>query len=185
VARPPRLNVGGAFFHVTARGAAARTIFRDDEDRLAFLDALQRTTRRRRWLCHGYCLMDTHYHLVVETSEPNLSQGMHVLNGCYARSFNRRHGGRGHVFDARFYSGLMLTEAHVLATVRYVVLNPVRAGLCTAPGDWPWSSYRALVGADEPVAGLIDRNRTLSLLDAREAAERVRQYVEGDLFTTS
>ena len=101
---------------------------------------------RYSWLCHAYCLMGNHYHLVIETPLANLSLGMRQLNGLYARRFNLRHGRVGHVFQARFRSILVASDAYLLAVCRYVVLNPVRAGLCSHPQEWPWSSYAATAG---------------------------------------
>jgi putative transposase len=177
--RPTRLNVADAYFHVTCNGAVKQTIFARDDDRLIFLRMLARTIERHRWHCHSYCLMGTHYHLIVETTEPTLSQGMHQLNLGYARWFNRQNGGRGHVFEARFYSGLIETETHLLGTIRYIAHNPVHAGLCAHPEDWPWSSYRVLLGAEAPVAGIIDARRTLALVYSRDLYEdRLRELVE-------
>jgi REP element-mobilizing transposase RayT len=179
MARAPRVNVGGAFFHVTCRGALGQTLFSSREEFMTFLKMVAKAAARHRWLCHGYCLMGTHYHLVLETTEPTLSQGMHMLNLGYARWFNRHTGGRGHVFEARFYSGLIAREEHLFETVRYVAVNPVRAGLCAAAADWPWSSYPVLLGAAAPVPGIIDRRTTLGLLVARRARTRtLRDMVE-------
>src|SRR5919202_3359683 len=105
--RAPRLNISGATFHVTTRGAAERTIFADGFDRVQFLAVVRKTMQRHAWLCHGYCVMGTHYHLIVETTRPTLSGGMHLLNTSYAHGFNRRYRGRGNVFAARFYSRLV------------------------------------------------------------------------------
>ena len=98
--------------------------------------------------------MGNHYHLVVETPEPTLAAGMHLINGSFAQYYNYRHRRTGHLFEARYHSELITTEAHLLETYRYVVLNPVRAGLCEHPEDWPWSSYRALAGIGEGVSFL-------------------------------
>jgi REP element-mobilizing transposase RayT len=125
---------------------AQRALFRDDEDRAIFELLFGCVVERRGWVCYSACLMTTHYHLLVETVAADLAAGMHWLNALYAQSFNRRHGESGHVFDARYHSELVLTEAHFFATVRYIALNPVRAGLCERPKDWPWSSYGLAVG---------------------------------------
>jgi hypothetical protein len=90
--------------------------------------------------------MPTHYHLLIETLEPNLSAGMQRLNGVYAKSFNYAHGFEGHLFERRFRSVVIETEPQLFETARYVALNPVRAGLCGDPADWPWSSYAAMTG---------------------------------------
>ena len=98
------------------------------------------------WVCTAYCLMTTHYHLVVETPKGDLQVGMHRLNGTYAQYFNRRHRRKGHLFGDRYFSRLIERDEHALEAPRYVDLNPVRAGLCASPAEWKWSSYRALVG---------------------------------------
>jgi REP element-mobilizing transposase RayT len=101
---------------------------------------------RYRWLCFAYCLMGNHYHLVVETQLPNLPLGMRQLNGRYAQRFNARHDRCGHVFQARYRSILVESNSYLPSVCRYVVLNPVRHGLCDHPADWPWSSYHATAG---------------------------------------
>ena len=146
MARPPRYQVAGGFFHVTTRGVRKTPIFVDADDRRRFLVLLERVVRRYAWRIHTYCLMGNHFHLLVETPDANLSVGMQLLNGQYAAAFNRRHGFQGHVVERRFHSEQILSELHLLETTRYIVLNPVRAGFCRDPGDWEWSSYRAAVG---------------------------------------
>lgn len=146
MSRAPRVQFAGIVAHVTSRGAAGRAIYPDDGDRYSFLSIFERLLDRHGWLCHAYCLMTTHYHLLIETVEADLACGMKWLNGLYAQSFNRRHGTRGHLFEARYHSELILTEAHFLHACRYIALNPVRAGLCEEPHDWPWSSYSVVLG---------------------------------------
>jgi REP element-mobilizing transposase RayT len=148
MARPLRIEFPGAVYHVTSRGNERREIFRDDEDRRRFLEGLGRTVGRWGWVVHAYCLMGNHYHLLIETPEPNLSRGMRQLNGEYTQSFNRRHRRAGHLFQGRFKALIVEKESHLLEVCRYVVLNPVRArGLKVhAPEDWPWSSFRGTAG---------------------------------------
>ena len=152
MARPLRIEFPGAVYHATSRGNERGLIFRDDEDRRCFLAVLDRTVARWRWVVHAYCLMGNHYHLVIETPEPNLSRGMRQLNGEYTQAFNRRHGRVGHLFQGRFKALVVEKESHLLEVCRYVVLNPVRArGMRVAsPEDWPWSSYRATAGRESP-----------------------------------
>lgn len=156
MARPLRIEFPGAVYHVTSRGNELGAIFRDDEDRRCFLEGLDRTVSRWRWVVHAYCLMGNHYHLLVETPEANLSRGMRQLNGEFTQAFNRRHGRVGHLFQGRFKAVLVEKESHLLEVCRYVVLNPIRArGLRVAsPGDWRWSSYRATAGKESPPAWL-------------------------------
>lgn len=148
MARPMRIEFPGAVYHVTARGDGRQAIFRDDEDRERFLSVLEDTAALRKWVCHAYCLMGNHYHLVIETPEANLSRGMRSLNGEYTQAFNRRHRRPGHVFQGRYKAVVVEKERHLLEVCRYVVLNPVRARGMGAgrPEDWAWSSYRATAG---------------------------------------
>lgn len=146
MARPLRLQFPHAVYHVTSRGNARQKIVRDDHDRARFLSILQQVVERFGWLCHAYCLMNNHYHLLVETPQPTLSAGMRQLNGVYTQAFNKRHHRVGHIFQGRFHAVLVEKEAHLLELSRYVVLNPVRGGLVQRPDQWPWSSYRATIG---------------------------------------
>ena len=156
MARPPRILAADAIYHLTCRGVRKLPIYETDRDRALFLALLRLTLQRFRWRCHTYCLMPNHFHLLAETSEPNLSAGMHWLNTAYARNFNKRHGYSGHLFDRRFYAGLVEGDVQFAMRARYIDLNPVRAGLCEQPADWPWSGYRfqttstllALFGSD-------------------------------------
>lgn len=146
MARPLRIEYPGAVYHVTSRGNARQTIFRDDRDRTFFLDLLGATVDRFRWLCHGYCLMGNHYHLLIETPEGNLSRGMRQLNGVYTQAFNCLHKRPGHLFQGRYKAILVEKDSYLLALCRYIVLNPVAAGMVKVPEDWAWSSYLATAG---------------------------------------
>ncbi len=151
MARPLRIEYEGAVYHVTSRGNARQDIFVEDEDRHAFLEVLGDTVERFAWVCHAYCLMTNHYHLLIETPHANLSRGMRHLNSVYTQGFNRRHGRVGHVLQGRFKSILVEKESYLLELARYVVLNPVRAGMVRSARHWPWSSYRATAGQQEPL----------------------------------
>ena len=146
MARPLRIEFAGALYHLTARGDRREAIYEDDADRQSFLNVLAEVVERYHWVCHAFCLMTNHYHLVVETVEGNLSAGMRHLNGVYTQASNRRHGRTGHLFQGRFKAILVDRDAYLLALCRYVVLNPVRAGMVDEPEQWPWSSYRAMIG---------------------------------------
>ena len=145
MARPPRIAPPGGIFHITARGNRRQEIFADDRDRRRFLELLGTAVSRHAWLCHSYCLMPNHFHLMIQTPAADISGGMHALNGGYAQWFNRRHGFDGHLFQSRFHSVLLESNWHPLELSRYIVLNPVRARLCRDPADWRWSSYRAVM----------------------------------------
>ncbi len=146
MARPLRIEFPGAVYHITSRGNERKAVFRDDQDRKIFLDTLADVTLRYNWLCHAYCLMDNHYHLLIDTPDGNLSIGMRQLNGIYTQRFNKRHGRVGHLFQGRFKAVLVQKDSHLLEACRYVVLNPVRAKRVHRPEEWIWSSYRATAG---------------------------------------
>ena len=150
MARPLRIEYPGAFYHLTARGNARQAISLDDSDRTTFLAVYAEVAARFGWRTHAWCLMDNHYHLVVETPEANLSRGMRQLNGVYTQRFNRAHGRTGHVFEGRYKAILVERDAYLLELARYVVLNPVRAGVARGARDWRWSSYRATAGLAAP-----------------------------------
>ena len=147
MARPLRLEYPGAVYHVTSRGNARQAIVVDDRDRSLFLERLAHVIDRFGWRCYAFCLMDNHYHLLLETPQPNLSRGMRQLNGTYTQAVNRRHQRVGHLFHGRFAAILVEKEAYLLELCRYVVLNPVRAQLVPHPRLWAWSSYRDTAGA--------------------------------------
>ncbi len=144
--RPIRLEFPGAVYHIMSRGDRRRDIFADDVDRRSFLDTLAKEVAQQRWCLYAYCLMGNHYHLLVETPEGNLVAGMRRLNGVYTQSFNRRHGLVGHVLQGRYKSVIVDRNVYLLELARYIVLNPVRAGLVEHAQDWPWSSYHVTAG---------------------------------------
>ncbi|MES1949175.1 hypothetical protein C84B14_17598 [Salinisphaera sp. C84B14] len=146
MARPIRIEFAGALYHVTSRGDRREAIYEDDTDRARFLEILGQVVQDFNWVCHAYCLMTNHYHLVIETPDANLSRGMRQLNGVYAQYSNRRHRRTGHLFQGRFKGILVDGDSYLLELSRYVVLNPVRAGMVTRPGAWPWSSYATMMG---------------------------------------
>lgn len=130
-------------------------LYRDDSDRIEFLRHLARVTSKTGWTCVSYCLMTSHYHLIVGVGEGVLPTAMHSLNLAYARHHNRRHGLRGHVQFQRYGSRRIDDRGDLLERFRYVARNPVEAGLCSAPADWPWSSYAGTVGIGE-LSTLVD-----------------------------
>jgi REP element-mobilizing transposase RayT/DNA-binding MarR family transcriptional regulator len=149
MARPLRIEYPGALYHVTCRGNARGKIFLIDSDRELFLQVLTQAVERFNWLCHAYCQMTNHYHLLIETVDPTLARGMRQLNGVYTQEFNRRHSRTGHVFQGRYKAILVERDAYLLELARYVVLNPVRAKMGRTAKDWPWSSYRATAGFED------------------------------------
>ncbi|MFT7528715.1 MAG: putative transposase [Arenicella sp.] len=178
MARPLRIEFAGALYHITSRGNGREDIYVSDSDRRMWLEVFGEVCRRFNWVCHAYCLMGNHYHLLVETPESNLSLGMRQLNGVYTQRFNRSQNRVGHVFQGRYKAILVEKESYLRELARYIVLNPVRARLVRSAKDWAWSSYRATAGFESPypwlsvewlLSGFARRRKT--------ACERYRQFV--------
>ena len=144
--RPLRIEYPDAVYHITSRGNGRQDIFHDEQDYRKFLELLGKTLSRFNWICHAFCLMGNHYHLMIETPDANISRGMHHLNGSFSQAHHKRHDTVGHLFQGRFKAIVVDRESYLLELARYVVLNPVRAGLVAHPEDWPWSSYRNMAG---------------------------------------
>jgi putative transposase len=178
MARPLRIEFAGALYHLTSRGDRREDIYLDDADREVFLEVLAEVCDRFRWVCHAYCLMSNHYHLLIETRESTLAKGMRQLNGVFTQRSNRRHHRVGHVFQGRYKAILVQKETYLLELARYVVLNPVRAGMVRSVRDWPWSSYRATAGWSE-VPGWLNIEWLLSAFGTRRKAamEAYRRFV--------
>ena len=179
MARPLRLEFEGALYHITSRGNARESIFLDSVDRARFLEILGDVVDRFGWICHAYCLMTNHYHLLIETPDADLSRGMHLLNGVYTQWFNHRYDRVGHLFQGRFKAILVEKDTHLLELVRYVVLNPIRAKTVRNVRDWPWSSYRATAGQAE-APGFLTIGWILSQfdLDPERAVRAYRRFVQ-------
>ena len=129
-----------------ARGNARQDIYVSNRDRISFLHTIEAVSWKQGLVCHAYCMMNNHFHLLVETPRGNLSRCMKYLNGVYTQGFNFRHGRTGHVFEGRYKSNVVDRDAYLLELARYIVLNPVRASLVNEPSQWPWSSYNATAG---------------------------------------
>ena len=184
--RPLRIEYPGAVYHITSRGNEKKAVFKDDQDCKNFLDTLQHVNHRYHWFCHTYCLMGNHYHLLIETPDGNLSIGMRQLNGVYTQLFNKRHRRVGHLFQGRYKAILIQKENHLLEVCRYVVLNPVRAGVVERPEDWQWSSYRSTAGRGKPHPSLTTDWILGQLSGKKTRAEKAyRQFVQGGMGKTS
>lgn len=144
-----RIQEPGAYYNVGVRGARQLPISFDDRDRRLYVRLFAATILRFDWRCYAWSLMPNHVHFAIQISEANLSNGMYFLNHAYARYLNRRHGYCGHAFDRRFYAAEVKSDSHLFELARYIVLNPVRAGLCESPEEWPWSSHRAILDLDQ------------------------------------
>lgn len=179
MARPLRIEFPGALYHVTSRGNERRPIFRDDRDCQTFLGFLADATRRFGWSVTQWVLMINHFHLVIQTPEPNLSRGMQWLNGTYAAWFNHRHSRSGHLFHGRFNAVLIEKESYFAEVLRYVALNPVRAGLVKRPEDYRWSSYRGAAGF-EAAPDWLDTAAVYQMFDedVTTAQKKFREFVE-------
>jgi REP element-mobilizing transposase RayT len=182
MARPMRIEYDGAVYHVTSRGNARKAIYKDTADRENFLEVLRKVNIRYNWLCHVYCLMNNHYHLVIETPDGNLSRGMRQLNGVYTQLLNKRHNRVGHIFQGRYKAILIQKETHLLEVCRYVVINPVRARSVQKPEDWLWSSYCGTMGIGKAHPA-VTTDWILGQFGTRrkEAQRRYRAFVEAGI----
>jgi REP element-mobilizing transposase RayT len=184
--RPSSLEFAGATYHVTVRGVQQSAIFVDDDDRMTLLAILARMLRTCRAQAFAFCLMDNHYHLVLQTREANLSSLMHRINSQYSLTFNRRHGRAGHLIEGRFKALLVDRDAYLLEVCRYVDLNPVRVSMVDLPGQWRWSSYRAHVGraqappwlATMELHGMLTGGLARDRAQVDAARQRYAQWVE-------
>jgi REP element-mobilizing transposase RayT len=151
VPRKQRIEGEGFIHHVSGRGVDGEPIFTEDEDRVGYLAMLAATVLRFRWLCLAYCQMGTHVHLLIETPDANLGPGMRWLHGRYGACFNRQHARDGHLFQGRYHDEPILTEGHLVNAVGYIAANPVAAGLCKDPHDWPWGSHQRVMAGTAPL----------------------------------
>lgn len=184
MSRLARVVLPGYPHHVTQRGSRKqRTFFKDGDYRL-FLGMLARRKRDVSVEVWAYCLMPNHVHyVVVPSSEHSLSKLFRTVHRDYARKINRREGWRGHLWQERFFS-VPMDEAHLVSAVRYVELNPVRAGLCEHPADWPWSSVHAhisrrsddVVTAGPMLERVTDWLRYLAENDSDESLAAIRRH---------
>jgi len=180
MARPLRIEFPGAFYHVINRGNAGEKIFINDRDKETFLGYLEKAASRYDISIHTYCLMTNHYHLLVETPHPNLSQAIKWVNVSYATYFNRKWKRQGHLFQGRFKSIIVDADEYLKPLSRYIHLNPIRAGMVEKLFSYRWSSYPAYIGKRRPFEWL-ETNWILSLFHKRpkEASKRYRRYIEG------
>src|SRR4051794_39903597 len=174
MARKPRLEVEPGVFHVYARGNEKQDIFRSDDDRAGYVRRLVSVVGWGRWRCLSYCLMGNHVHLLIETTTPNLGQGMQRLHGGYAQGFNHRYGRSGHLFQGRYGAVRVTSDAQLATTVAYIATNPVSAGVVDLAEAWPWSSHRAMAG--DATAPWLARERLWELLESAFGGDGRRRY---------
>ena len=166
MSRPIRIQYPGALYHIIARGNGGQNIYKDRKDYQIFLEVFFDIIKRFNWICYSYCLMPNHYHLLIETLDPNLSAGMRQLNGDYSQKFNIRYSRFGHLFQGRFKSVLVEKDIYLYRVIRYIVLNPVKAKLVRTPLDWKWSSYGETIGK-KPSTKCVDVVRILKHFDSK------------------
>lgn len=182
-----RIEYPGALYHVYARGNARNSVFIDDSDKIRFLRDIKDTFEQYNFLCYSYCLMSNHYHILLETPEGNLSSGMHRLNCTYASYFNWKYDIVGHVFQGRYKSIVVQRENYLMELCRYIVLNPLRAGLVQHPGEYRWSSYCELAGKDCKKSGFLSTDWILSQFSEllTEAKKKYADFVLEGINTPS
>ena len=180
MARPLRVEYPGAFYHVISRGNSREKLYTSTRDYEKFLQYVEKASERFALIIHTYCLMGNHYHLLVETPEPNLSMTMQWLNVSYATYFNRKQDRSGHLFQGRFKAILIDADAYLKHLSRYIHLNPVRAGIINTPGQYRWSSYPSFIGEQQSPKFLMTEmllgNFGTNKYDARK---NYREFVEG------
>jgi REP element-mobilizing transposase RayT len=174
--RSPRPTAAG-FYHVAARAQVNDQLFRDESDYLRFEQELQTIAKDSAFRCLAACVMTTHYHLLVEAGHGVLPIAMQRLNQRYARAYNARYGRRGHAFAERYLCVPVLSDEQLLAVYRYVVRNPVQAGLCTRPADWRWSSYASAIGKGDRFA-FADAAFMVNCCDG--SLDTLRRFVEAE-----
>ncbi|KQZ43477.1 transposase [Duganella sp. Root1480D1] len=175
MSRAPRTIFPGAIYHVTSRGNRRAPIYHDQRDHLIWLDTLAETVEKHAFRIFAYCLMPNHFHLLLQTIHPNLSDGIHMLNATYCQHFNQRHGLTGHVIQGRFHAVNVDKNSQLLAVARYVSLNPVRARLAQDAADWPWSSHRHYLDPSG-APGWLETHWLLSLFGNGELGGRIAAY---------
>ena len=179
MARPLRLEFPGALYHVISRGIEKRDVFLSEEDKEDLLYLIKRTHERHNIFLHAFCIMNNHYHLLMETPDGNLARAMHSLNASYAQRFNKRHKRCGPVFQGRYKALLAEKESYLLRLARYIVLNPVVAMIVDHPARYEWSSYLDTIGKRKSplfletgiVLSLFSRNLEQARFEYREFIE--------------
>lgn len=176
MSRRNRVQAAGTVHHITSHGLGGIPLFLTADDRNFAVELIRRESARSRWTCLEYCVMTTHYHLVVELNDDeSLSSGVGHLNRLYATYFNCTYARRGHAFEARFDDELVETPDYRLEVVRYVTLNPTRAEICRLPEQYPWSAYGSIIG-DYPDDPAVDLAAALAPFGGSRSA--YREFIE-------
>lgn len=179
--RLPRLFIPNGVYHVISRGVKQSIIFQSDDDRHDFLRLIRLTRDEEPFRLLDYCLMDNHYHLLMQPTGGSLSKIMQSINSVYANRYNLRHGLSGHVLQGRFHSIPVETDKYLTTVSRYIHLNPVRAGIVNAPEDYRWSNYRAMIRGEHDL--LAEPGFVLGYFGHDEEYQRMayKQFVEEGL----
>lgn len=183
IPRPPRIEFPGAWYHLYNRGIARQAIFRDDQDRHLFLSLLAAITEKLNVQCHGYCLMDNHYHLIFRTPQANLSDAMKQLISAYTRMTNKRHGRDGPLFKGRYRSEIIEDDDYLLSLSRYLHLNPVEAEIVDDPRKYKWSSYNSYINSAK-APDWLETEFILAMMTGQKPRQRYRHFVSGRSATT-
>jgi putative transposase len=174
--RTRRREFANAIHHVTGKAPSRRLLFVDDADHRLYLQLLAREIRERGWRLMTYCQLSNHLHLLVQTPEPDLGAGLKRVHEDFARQINARRAEGGHLFGARFHNGVVTSDRHVQACIRYIARNPVDAGICRHPRQWPWSAHGALAGLT-PAPSFLDIDAAYAHLGINAREARIK-YVE-------
>jgi REP element-mobilizing transposase RayT len=179
--RGPRIEYRGGLYHVLNRGIRRETIFHDTSDYEKFLEYLSTAQKLYPFICYGYVLMPNHFHLIVERLDSPFSSIMKSLLGSYASFYNSKYKRSGHVFQGRYHSILCQKEIYLQELIRYIYLNPVRAGFVELPDKWKWSSYNAYFGEEIPL--MIDMEAVLNCFgkDINKASEKLFEFINDDI----
>ena len=171
MARPLRIEYPGAFYHITSRGNEQNNIFKNDRDYERFLTYIETSVQRYRAIIHAYCLMNNHYHLLLETPMGNLSQIMRHINGAYTTYYNTKRQRAGHLFQGRYKAILIEADEYAEELSRYIHLNPVRAGIVEKPEEYQWSSYQYYIGKKQ-IPKWLTKDYILSYFGREAAAQK-------------
>lgn len=174
MARPPRIQFPGAFYHVIVRGNQRQAIFNDVKDRIKYLELLEHYKKRHGFVLYAYTLMTNHVHLLIETPKSPISRVMQVINFTYTRYFNQKYKKVGHLFQGRYKAYLCDKDIYLLSLIRYIHLNPVRAKLVKNPHEYKWSSHREYL---ENRKGIVETDKVLRMFSER-ASEARKLYGE-------
>lgn len=176
MARPPRIEYPGALYHIIVRGNRKQDIFHEDQDRLLYLDRLAHYKKERDFRLYAYVLMTNHVHLLIETGKTPISRVMQLLNFTYTRHFNKKYGTVGHLFQGRYRGFLCDKDEYLLALIRYLHLNPVRARIAASPDEYKWSSHNDYLSGK---ANIVDTEQVLRMFSENKtsAARLYRKFV--------